>query len=104
MTTEQILTLILGSGVVGAVVTKLIDWARDAHAGHLSKRRAEVDRAIQERDKARTALEGAEAEEDRLARRIRRVEESLAVHRRVIIDAPCLGADHLPDYPSRESP
>lgn len=94
MEPAQLWTLILTSSVVGGVLTKLIDWARDAVSGHLKERRAEVDRAIAERDAAKTA----EAE---WARRVRIVEESLAIHRLVIINAPCLGPEDLPEYPAR---
>ncbi len=95
MEPAQIIAALLGSSVLGGVITKVIDWVRDARAGQLQQRRAEVDRAIAERDKA-------EDEADALARRGRIVEESLAIHRRVIIDAPCLGPERLPAYPSRK--
>lgn len=95
MEPAQLLTIILSSSVVSGVALRLFDWARDAHKGQLQKRRAEVDRAI-------TRAESAEAAEDAQARRTRIVEESLAVHRRVIIDAPCLGPEALPAYPSRK--
>lgn len=94
MEQTQLLTLILSSGVVGGVLMKLLDWARDAHAGHLQKRRAEVDTAIAERDKAR-------AEANWLDRWADVLEESLRVHRRQMIDAPCIDPDDLPTYPSR---
>lgn len=95
MEPAQLITIVLSSSVISGVVLKGIDWVRDARAGQLQKRRAEVDRAITERDKA-------EAAEEVLARRTRVVEESLAIHRRVIIDAPCLGPSDLPPYPSRK--
>lgn len=98
METSQVITIILSSSVISGVALKAIDWVRDARAGQLQKRRAEVDRAITERDKALTDLEAAEAAEDAQARRTRVAEESLAVHRRIIIDAPCLGPNHLPNY------
>jgi len=44
MEPAQIIAAILGSSVLGGVLTKSIDWIRDARAGHLSERRAEVDR------------------------------------------------------------
>jgi len=102
MESPQLAALLLTSTVVGGVVTKLLDWIRDARRGQLQKRRAEVDKAIQERDRALERAEASEAAEDDAARRARIVEESLAVHRRVIIDAPCLGPQHLPPYPSRK--
>ena len=102
MTSEQIVALILASLTAGGVGTKLIDWARDALAGRMQKRRAEVDRAIAEREKEHEAREAAEDAEAEQARRVRILEESLAIHRRTIIDAPCLGPEHLPVYPARE--
>lgn len=102
MEPAQLITIILSSSVISGVLLKVLDWIRDARAGHLQKRRAEVDRAITERDRAVSELEAAEAAEDSQARRARIVEESLAVHRRVIIDAPCLGPEALPAYPSRK--
>lgn len=98
----QLATLLLTSTVVGGVVTKLLDWWKDARAGQLQKRRAEVDNAMQERDREAARADAAEDAEEAQARRARIVEESLAVHRRVIIDAPCLGPQHLPPYPSRK--
>ena len=102
MTSEQIVALILASLTAGGVGTKLIDWARDAVSGHLKERRAEVDRAIAEREKEHEAREAAENAEAEQARRIRILEESLAIHRRTIIDAPCLGPEHLPAYPAQK--
>lgn len=102
MEPAQLIALVLSSSVVGVVATKLLDWARDARAGHLQNRRAEVDRAITERDIAQAQRDTAESAEELQARRVRIVEEALAVHRRVIIDAPCLGPEHLPTYPSRK--
>ncbi|GGH34279.1 hypothetical protein [Microbacterium album] len=98
----QLVAALGSSTVLGIVITKVFDWVRDARAGHLQRRRAEVDRAITERDKALVALEASECAEEDAARRVRIVEESLAIHRRVIIDAPCLGPEALPTYPSRK--
>lgn len=109
MEPAQFIAAILGSSVLGGVLTKVIDWIRDARAGHLSERRAEVDRATQratEAEKRAADFErraaDSEAAEDAAARRTRVVEESLFVHRRIIIDASCLGPSALPDYPSRK--
>ena len=102
MTSEQIVALIIASLTAGGVGTKLIDWARDAVSGHLKERRAEVDRAIAELAKERTAREAVEGELDDAERRARILEESLAIHRRTIIDAPCLGPEHLPVYPAQK--
>lgn len=101
MTSEQIVALILACLAAGGVGTKLIDWARDALAGQMQKRRAEVDRAIAEAAKERTTREAVEDELDDAERHARILEESLAIHRRTIIDAPCLGPEHLPVYPAR---
>ena len=98
MEAAQLITIILSSSVVSGIVLKLFDLIKDARAGQLQQRRAEVDRAETAKDKA---LARAEAAEEAQARRTRIVEESLAVHRRLIIDAPCLGPGTLPDYPSR---
>lgn len=100
MEPAQIIAAILGSSVLGGVITKSMDWIRDARAGHLSERRAEVDKATQRASAEERRADEAEAAEDAAARRTRVVEESLAVHRRIIIDAPCLGPSHLPVYPS----
>lgn len=109
METQQIVALVSAVLAIGITGTKLWDWWRDARAGQMQKRRAEVDRAITERDKATERADAealradkAEAAEDTAARRTRVIEESLAVHRRLIIDAPCLGPSHLPPYPSRK--
>lgn len=102
MEPAQIIAAILGSTVLGGVITKSMDWIRDARAGHLQQRRAEVDKATQHATLETQRADQAEAAEDIAARRARIVEESLAVHRRIIIDAPCLGPEHLPTYPSRK--
>ncbi|MFT4282376.1 hypothetical protein [Microbacterium sp.] len=96
MEQTQIITLILTSTVVGGIVMKLFDVTRDAIAGHLQKRRAEVDKAIAERNKARADRDWWERWADVL-------EESLRIHRRQMIDAPCLDVDDMPPYPSRPS-
>ncbi|WP_440942738.1 hypothetical protein [Microbacterium sp. 22195] len=101
MEAAQLITIILSSSVVSGIVLKLFDLIKDARAGQLQQRRAEVDRAETEKDKAIARADAAEAAEEAQARRTRIVEESLAVHRRLIIDAPCLGPGTLPEYPSR---
>ncbi len=102
MEPAQIIAAVLGSSVLGGVITKSMDWIRDARAGHLQERRAEVDKATQHAALETKRADAAEAAEDAAARRSRIVEESLAVHRRLIIDSPCLGPEHLPPYPSRK--
>jgi hypothetical protein len=98
MEPAQIIAAILGSTVLGGVVTKLIDWVRDARAGQLQKRRAEVDRAEVEKDKALARADAAEAAEDAEARWCRIVEEGWARDRRTMIAA---GLEPSP-YPSRK--
>lgn len=90
----QILALILSSSVVGGIAVKLIDWIRDAISGQMQKRRAEVDKAIKERDDAR-------ADSEWHARHADVLEESLRIHRRRMVDAPCIDPDDMPPYPSR---
>lgn len=102
MEPAQIIAALLGSTVLGGIVAKALDWWKDARAGQLQERRAEVDRAIQAKDRETQRADDAEAAEEVQARRVRILEESLAVHRRVIIDASCLGPGYLPDYPSRK--
>jgi hypothetical protein len=99
MEPAQLITIILSSSVVSGIALRIFDMARDARHGQLQKRRAEVDKAIAARDAALKRADAAEAAEDTQARRTRIVEEALAVHRRLIIDAPCLGPGTLPDYP-----
>lgn len=112
MEQTQLITLILSSTVVGGIVTKLFDILRDWLAGHMQKRRAEVDKAIAERNKARTerdearaqrdaARAGADAELRWWTRWADVIEESLRIHRRQMIDAPCIDVDDLPPYPTR---
>ncbi|KTS90665.1 hypothetical protein NS183_07715 [Microbacterium testaceum] len=107
MDAAQLLTLILGSSVVGGIATKTIDWIRDARAGHLERRRAEVDKAIGERDRARAERDAAviklTAEREWWERWARILEEALALARRRFIDAPCTDPDELDPYPSRPS-
>ncbi|KTR96474.1 hypothetical protein NS220_02020 [Microbacterium testaceum] len=114
MDAAQLWTLILGSSVVGGIATKTLDWIRDARAGHLERRRAEVDKAIGERDKARAERDAAviDLAAERAARDAdvrwwerwaRILEEALALARRRFIDAPGTDPDELDPYPSRPS-
>jgi hypothetical protein len=103
MEPAQIIAMVLGSTVLGGVITKSMDWIRDARAGHLQARRAEVDRAKSAEAVALEKRDAAIDAEEEQARKTRIAEESLAIHRRVIIDAPCLGPEALPPYyPSRK--
>lgn len=102
MEPSQWLALVLGSSVVSGVVVKAIDWVKEARAGRMQQRRAEVDKVAQAKDRETARAEAAEAAEEEASRRVRILEESLAVHRRQIIDAECLGPAALPPYPSRK--
>lgn len=95
----QILTLVLGSSVVGGIVTKLLDMWKDRRAGAIAQRRAEVDTALAAKAKAELALEEKEADADYWARWARIVEEHAAVLRMIIINK--IGAETLPPYPIR---
>lgn len=94
MDQAQLITAVLSSSVLGGVLVKLLDWARDARAGHMQKRRAEVDKAIAERDEARR-------DRDWYIRWARILEEHAAIVRRKFIDAPCTEVDDLDPYPPR---
>lgn len=80
----QLIAALGGGGALGAVLVKIIEQVGKRLEMSAANRRTETDRA-----------EAAE-------RHTRIVEESLAIHRRVIIDAPCLGPEHLPKHPSRK--
>lgn len=110
----QLATLLLTSSVVGGIATKSLDWIRDARAGHLERRRAEVDKAIKERDTARGERDRAISDlaAERIARAsdiawwerwARILEEALALARRRFIDAPGTDPDDLDPYPPRPS-
>lgn len=77
----QLAALILGSGGIGAVAVKAIEQIGKQAEMKASRRRSEIDRA------------------DAAERKGRILTESLSIHRRIIIDAPCLGPADLPDYP-----
>ena len=96
MEAPTILSLVLGSTAGGAIIVKLIDWAREAAAGRMTQRRAEVDAAIKERDIAKARADVAEDEAEDLKVDRDALREYLHIHRRLIIDAPCLGPDRLP--------
>lgn len=81
MDVTQILVALLGGGVVGVIVKAIIDQWNLARQNKAADRRRETDRAD-------------EAERDNRVYR-----ESLAIHRRIIIDAPCLGPNELPEWP-----
>lgn len=78
----QIVTLLLGSSVVSVIGKAVFDQWNLSRTTKAAERRREIDRA-------------ASAE-----RESRILKESLAVHRRIIIDAPCLGPADLPQWPS----
>lgn len=113
MTIEDVVKLIIAL-TSGGLLVKILDWIRDARKGHLQQRRAEVDAAIADRDKARgdrdqalldlTAERAARAADVRWWERWARIlEESLALTRRRFIDAPGTDPDELDPYPSRPS-
>lgn len=81
MDPTQLLVALLGGGVVGVVVKAVMDQWNVSRTTKAAERRREIDRA-------------ASAERD-----LRILKESLAVHRRIIIDAPCLGPADLPQWP-----
>ena len=93
MTIEDLVKLIIAVSS-GGLLVKILDWVRDARKGHLQKRRAEVDTAIEARD-------DAVADAAWWQRWARIVEEALAIARRRFIDAPCTDPDELDPYPSR---
>ena len=97
MSPGEIATMVLGAGTGGAILLRLIDYTRDGIKGRTAKRRAEVDRAMRERAKAIEERDNARKTADMNERRCAEVREDLWIHRRVIIDAPCLGPDHLPE-------
>lgn len=110
----QLATLLLTSSVIGGIATKTLDWIRDARAGHLERRRAEVDKAIKERDTARAERDQAlrDLAVEKTARTAdvawwerwaRILEEALALARRRFIDAPGTDPDELDPYPPRPS-
>ncbi len=108
MDSAQIIVTILCSSGFTLVLSKSIDVFRDARAGHLQKRRAEVDKAIGERDHARKERDLAIADlvvarsDIRWWERWARIlEEALAITRRRYIDAPGTDPDDLDPYPSR---
>lgn len=76
-------------------------WVVDSWKGRNAARRDEVARAIAERDKAVLERDAARSELSWWQRWARIVEESLALHRRRMIDAPCLTDQDIPTYPSR---
>lgn len=100
MSAEQIVAIIIALAT-GGVLTKLVDWARDARAGHMQNRRAEVDKAIAERDEARRERDAARVEVAWYVRWTRILEEHAAIVRRKFIDAPCTEVDDLDPYPPR---
>lgn len=85
MDTTQVLVTLLGGGVVGIVVKAIIDQWSLSRQSRATARRNEIDYAA------------------RLERDNRMLKESLAVHRRKIIDAACLGPSELPEWPSTTS-
>jgi len=82
MDVTQLLVALLGGGVVGVVVKAIIDQWNLSRQTRTAERRRETDRA------------------DSAERDNRILKEALHIHRRIIIDAPCLGPGDLPEWPS----
>lgn len=59
-----------------------------------------VERARGRPGRRRSDLDKMAAERDREAAERRILQEELSLHRRIIIEAPCLGPDALPPYPA----
>lgn len=93
MTPEQLGQIILGL-IGGGVGVKALDILWDHIKGRAQNRRSEVDRLARKLKQIET-----EKEHDDSYRR--RLEEHLSRLNRVIIDAPCLGPDKVPAWPSR---
>lgn len=102
MTIEDTVKLVIAL-TSGGLLVKILDWVRDARKGHLQQRRAEVDAAIAERDKARTERDDALAEVGWFERWTRILEEHVSLVRRRYIDAPCTDPGDLDPYPPRPS-
>lgn len=99
-----IIIAILGAGGFGAAIREVVSvvtLARQGVSGKEDKRRTDIvamrDWALAERDKAQAAADAAEINEAKSAARSRVLEESLSVHRRIIIET--VGPDRLPPYP-----
>ncbi|WP_105567119.1 hypothetical protein [Microbacterium halophytorum] len=82
MDVTQWVVALIGGGVVSLVIKTAVEQWNRARDTKVALRRQEIDRA------------------DRAERDNRILREALAVHRRIIIDAPCLGPGDLPDWPS----
>lgn len=81
----QLLATLLGGGALGAIVKTSWENVKHSRTTKAEERRREIDRAnAAERD-------------------VRIYKESLAITRRIIIDAPCLGHEYLPEWPSTSS-
>lgn len=99
-----LLVALVGGGGVGVAVREVVSvvtLARQGVSGKEDRRRTDIvamrDWALAERDKAIAAQDSAEIAEAKSAARARLLEESLSVHRRIIIEA--LGPENLPAYP-----
>jgi hypothetical protein len=82
MDVTQLIVVLLGGGVVGVLIKTIVEQVNRARDTKVAQRRQEIDRA------------------DRAERDNRILREALAVHRRIIIDAPCLGPRDLPEWPA----
>lgn len=82
MDVTQLIVVLLGGGVVGVLIKTIVEQVNRARDTKVAQRRQEIDRA------------------ERAERDNRILREALAVHRRIIIDAPCLGPRGLPEWPA----
>lgn len=92
----EIITYLFGGGAAAILGRELITWAKEAATGRAATKRNEVDRAIKERDEANARADASDDRADAAENSNRMVREDLYIHRRVIIEAPCLGPGHLP--------
>lgn len=100
-----LLVALVGGGGVGVAVREVVSvvtLARQGVSGKEDRRRTDIvamrDWALAERDRAQAAQDAAEVAEAKAAARARVLEESLSMHRRIIIEA--VGPDRLPPYPA----
>lgn len=93
--TPELLTAILGAGGLAAIVPKLVDGIKAWRSG----------RALEEKDKNKGLVDRLSVAESRLDAEAvyrRKVEESLATHRRLLIEVYGVPAEDLPPWPDRK--
>ena len=99
MEVAQVVTLVLSTSGGTVIVTEVIKWVRESASGRSARKRVEVDRAQAEKQKAVEAKREAQRALDLEASLRRQYAESLSQHRRIIIEAECLGTAELPPWP-----